>query len=159
MDKVTYRPPLRSTVLWIVGLRKGAVDHDTIAEIAQVPPDRAKAFMSILIAMDAVTKTNIGYIAGPKWEEYSILSFRSRPRTTSASAKEEIEIVKNTISQRLTKEIQKKKMTIRGMAKLCGVPHHSILNLLRYGDVPPAWHLVMISRVIGKSVEELATPL
>mgnify|MGYP003341203200 CR=1 FL=1 len=50
MDSLTYQPPLRRAVLFLIGLNRGAVSVETIAEVAQVGRDRAAAYVSILRA-------------------------------------------------------------------------------------------------------------
>lgn len=162
MEQVTttYQPPLRGAVLFAVGLDRGAVSVETLAELAQVATDRARAFASILVARRALAETPQGFVAGPAWSEWSRRPSRARPhRTSDRLVIAEMDAMRRSIAIRVREELASRGWSLRELSRRSGVHHQYVVQLTKYATPPPACHLVIIARTLGRSVEELVAPM
>lgn len=160
METLTYQPPLRGAVLFAVGMRCGAVSIETLAELAQVAEDRARAFASILIARGALEQTPMGLVPGPAWDEWSTRPVRSRPQvTTDRKALAEIDGMRLALATRVRAALRLRRWRIRELSRRAGIHHQYVVQLTRYGSPPPVCHLVLLARVLDTTVEALVAPL
>lgn len=160
MDTMTHQPPLRGAVLFSVGLGRGAVTAETLAEMAQVALDRARAFASILVARGALAETKQGFVAGPAWEEWSRKPSRARPhRTSDRGVIAEMDAMRRSIAVRVRSELAARGWSLRELSRRSGVHHQYVVALTRYATPPPACQLVIIARTLGRSVEDLVAPV
>lgn len=159
MEEVTstaYLPPLRGAVLFAVGLNAGAVSVETLAEIAQVAENRARAFVSILVNLQVITDGPIGFLPGPEWEAWSKRPSRARPHKTSDRvAIDEMDRMRRSIAENVRREIAARGWSLRELARRAGIHPQYVCQITKYATPPPACHLVIIARTLGKSVEEL----
>lgn len=158
MDAMTYMPPLRGAVLWAVGLGRGAVPVATLARLAQVAPERAKAYGSILVAIGALVETPEGFEPGPGWEDWSAKPSRARPhQTTTPAASAEMDVMRRAIAVNVRDQLEQRGWSLRELSRRSGVHVQYVSQLTRYATPPPACHLVLIARALGATVEQLAS--
>ena len=158
MDPLTYQPPLRRAVLYLVGLDRGAITPPVVAEIAEVGEVRAKAYLSILGNAQALIEDESGWIRGPGWASWASKPTRSRPTATmhAADAVADMERMRRTIALRVIERTKERQWTLRQLASRAGV-HHQFLNMLsRRHRTPPAVQLLLIARALDTTVEDLA---
>jgi predicted phage terminase large subunit-like protein len=87
----SYVPPLRFAIRWCVDVAHGAaVLPETVATIAQVAPDRAAAYCSILVAGKALqpAEPGPGFVTGPSWSTWLASRCKTRPKTTGTAGDE-----------------------------------------------------------------------
>lgn len=156
MGQVNYKPPLRTTVLEMVGMKMGAVSPYTIAELSEVSVDRATAFITILVANKIVFHSEEGVVPGPRWEEWASKPTRARPRQTLNESIKKIDEIKVNISKNIEKELKNNDITPYQLCKKIGIKREYVYTLLKYGSIPPACHLILIARGLGVSIEDLA---
>jgi lambda repressor-like predicted transcriptional regulator len=155
-----YQPPLRGAVLFAVGLDRGAVSVETLAELAQVAVDRASAFASILVKRGAIAETPRGYVQGPAWVEWSQRPTRSRPaRTSDRLTIAEMDAMRQSMRTRVRAALEARGWSARDLARRSGVYHQYVIDLTLYANPPPACHLIALARALDLTVEELAAPL
>ncbi|HYE07672.1 MAG TPA: helix-turn-helix transcriptional regulator [Planctomycetota bacterium] len=164
MDPLKYLPPLRATILFTINLGRGAVPVATLARLAEVAPDRAQAFGSILVARKALVETEAGYIAGPAWAEWSGTPTRARPNewaqrgaVSDQTALATIDAMRRTMADNVRALLAERGWSLRELARRSGLHPQYVSQLTRYSSPPPACHLVLIARVLGTTVEQLAS--
>lgn len=165
MDPLRYLPPLRAAVLFTINLGRGAVPVETLARLAGVAPDRAQAFGSILVAREALAETAEGYVAGPAWAEWSGTPSRARPNewakagvaVSDQSALATIDAMRRTMAENVRALLVERGWSLRELARRSGLHPQYVSQLTRYSAPPPACHLVLIARVLGTTVEQLAS--
>ena len=151
-----YQPPLRSAVIFLMGLNAGAVSPRTIAEMADVSKDRAKAFVTILENCDILQAADDGWWEkGKKWMEWIGRPCRTRPQTaTSFDFIAESGKMRKNFMVRVQELMEEMGLNPNQLARKAGI-HNSYLYHLQRGRFPPVPQTVCIARALGKSVEEL----
>lgn len=165
MEPVTYLAPLRGAVLFSISLRRGAVSVPTLANLAQVAPDRALAFASILVARGAILKVDGGYVAGPAWDEWSGRPSAARPNQwarpgvsiTDRAASEAMDAMRRLLATNVRAALEARQWSARELSRRAGLHMQYVHALVRYATPPPAMHLLLIARALGTTVEQLAT--
>lgn len=165
METVTYLPPLRAAVLFSISLRRGVVSVTTLANLAQVAPDRAQAFASILVARGAILKVDGGYVAGPAWDEWSGRPSAARPHqgalssgcVTERTAADTMDAMRRTLAANIRAALDARQWSARELARRAGLHMQYVHGIVRYATPPPAMHLLLIARALETTVEQLAT--
>lgn len=156
MEPLTYQPPLRGAVLFAIRLDQGAVTVQTLAQIAQVAEDRARAFASILVARGALVEGPDGFRRGPSWEEWSTRPSRARPhRTSDRSALDHMDAMRQALAVRVKEELAARQWSARRLAREAGIHHQFVVQLVKYHIPPPACHLALLAKALGRSMDEL----
>lgn len=151
-----YQPPLRGAVLFAMGLGRGAVTAETLAELAQVATDRARAFASILVAREALTETPQGYVPGSAWKVWSSRPSRARPHQTSdRQVIAEMDTMRRSMAARVRDEMRSRGWSVVEMGRRSGIDHRCISKLTRWSIPPPATALIVLARTLDLSVEDL----
>lgn len=152
-----YQPPLRSAVIFLLGLEAGGITARTMSDLAEIPEERSKGFLSILEKCRIVKKTKQGYIQGPKWGEWMRKPCKSRPRTcNSFDFVVDINNMKQTFSRRVKELMDEMGLNPNQLAKKAGIPNQYVYRM-QNGSFPPVPHTILIAKALGKSVEELTT--
>ena len=150
-----YQPPLRSAVIFLLGLEAGGITARTLADLTEVPEDRAKAFMTILERCRIVKSARGGYFTGAKWGEWVKKPSRTRPKTVNSfDYVMESQRIKNNFSVRVRELMDAMGINNYELAKRTGIPRPFVYRLQK-GIVPPIPHAILIARVLGKTLEEL----
>ena len=160
MEDTSHLPPLRAATVWCIELRRGTpVRPETIAQIADVDPARARAYASILIQRRALREGTAGLVPGPAWDEWrsSPCGRPTRARTT-AQASATMDSLRRAMAANIKATAQRLGWTRSELARRAGVNHRRLSELWLYADPPTAVELVLLARALGLTVEQLVAP-
>ena len=150
-----YQPPLRSAVIFLLGLDAGAITAKTMSDLAEIPEDRSKAFLSILEKCRIVKTTKQGYVQGPKWGEWMRKPCRSRPSTANSfDFVVDAQKMKRAFAKRVRELMDEMGLNPYQLAQKAGIPTQYVYRM-QDGSFPPVPQTIRIARALGKSVEEL----
>ena len=152
-----YVPPLRFAVTWCINTAKGAgIPMESVATIAQVAEVRAVAFLSILIARTALVRDDNGlYQPGPAWQEWSTTPSRTRPKKGGSSAADEMDLIRRRLCDNLTRRRIAMGISPAELSHRSGVTHVYIHRYEKFNDPPPACALILLSKALETTVEQL----
>lgn len=159
---MSYMPPLRAAVTWCVSMNRGPFVPETLACVAEpaTTTDRAAAYCSILVARGALSKTAAGYIPGPSWAEWARVPSRSRPtgKGTTDEASYAISRLRLSLARNLRRAREARSWSIDELARRAGVDRSLIRKAEQRCRPPSVPVLVLLTRALGLTVEDLLGP-
>ena len=155
MDDLTYQPPLRGAMIRL--MREGLpVSERLLAEQAGVAIERARAYISILIQGRVIRRDDKGdYRTGPKWQEWSSRATKARPHRSNGGNTAEMDRLRRVLAHNVKREMEARQWTQYRLSKEAGVSEVAVRRLLTRCIPPPLASAVLISRALGKPIEEL----
>jgi hypothetical protein len=133
-----YCPPLRSAIRWL-GSRHRVWDERGVAVLAGVAPDRARAYLTMLIERGAVIEDDGEYQAGPRYDEWSAQQVTALPGGSSAryrirrylrdAAWESRRSMRLTLARRVREAREAMGLTLRQAAEAAGMPYVRICRI------------------------------
>jgi hypothetical protein len=158
-EEVRYQPPLRSAAMWALNLDHGAVPHETLAVLAGVADDRAKAYSSILVEQGAALDTPAGLVRGPRFVQWAERTSSARPRGASARVAEEMAAMQRNVWLRVRLACRERQWRPSQLASASGVHGYAIARFLAHGKPPlTAVALVLVARALDTTAEGLMAP-
>lgn len=157
MATLTYQPPLRGAILWALA-RPRAVSAETLAEAAQVELHRARAFLSILAARQAVRirADGLTWERGPGWERWAAWPSRARPhQSTHRAALDEIDAMRFGIAREIRAAAESRGWSPTELARRSRVSRQYVYRLWQRSTTPPACHLALLARTLSISLDAL----
>jgi hypothetical protein len=155
---ITAATPLRAAAIWCVELLPGRpVAVTALAAIAEVDISRARAYASILIARGALTETDAGLVAGPKWD-----TWRSepggRPKVSMAAGAAAMDDMRRAMSINVRALAASRGWSQHELARQSGADVRSIGRLFTRAVPLPAAACVLVARALATTVEQLLSP-
>jgi hypothetical protein len=139
-------------------LRPGrSVPINTLATVANVEVTRAKAYASILIARGALIDTPAGLVTGPAWEAWR-RSPPGRPKQGQGDpqAVDAMDDMRRAMADNIRRLCANRGWGKGDLSRKSGVPHYAVARLWKRDHPLPATALILVSRILGTTVEQLA---
>lgn len=161
---MAYVTPLRTAVIWLVGLNRGPFPAETIGIMADVPEDRAAAYASILVKSGALIRSAgrggvAQYSPGPGWIEWERTLPKSRPsRATmvqSIDQTREIALMRRNIAVRIAALRVQRGWTVHQLARAAGCHHQYVASAEDRCQPPPVCQLALIAKALATTVDDL----